>query len=137
MGVAPLATSWALVMALPPLTVIEVSEAPGPMAKVPLVVSPVPAGVVPVARSLSLTWASVPPTVPSVRPENATLSSTGVMLNEMVLGVWSVSTPPLATPPLSRTLKLSAPSAVLADGLLLFTLAAGEKVSKPAAISMA
>ena len=79
-GVVPLAVNCANVIVAPPLIVSEVSEVAGPKLNVPEVFSPVPIGLVPVAKSLSFTCASVPPTVPSVKSANVITSFTDVML---------------------------------------------------------
>ena len=100
-GVVPLAANCANVIGAPPLMVSEVSEAAGPKLNVPDVFSPVPAGLLPLAKSLSFTCASVPPTTPSVKPLKVTTSLTGIILKFNMLAVGSVSTPPLAMPPLS------------------------------------
>ena len=98
------AANCALVIVAPPFSVIEVKLLSGPIVKVPPAVSPVPVGVLPVAKSLSFTCASLPPVPPgpSFRPPTVTTSSTGVTLKLSVFAV-EVSTPPLAVPPLSCT----------------------------------
>ena len=132
-GVVPLAVNCVSVIVAPPLIVSEVREADGPSVNVPVAVSPVPAGLLPLAKSLSFTCASVPATVPLLLPLMVTTSSTGVTLKLSTFGVWSVFDGVLvAPPPLSCTWKLIAPSVATP---MVLTLAAGVKVSLPALIS--
>ena len=130
MGVVALALNCAKEMAVRSVPrVNEVSAFDGLRLNVPAAVSPVPAGVLPVLKSLSLTCASVPATVPSVRPVIATRSLTAVMLKVSVLATNEMSTPPLAVPPVSCTRKPSAPKPAP------LTFSAGVKVNNPALMS--
>ena len=99
------AANCALVIVTPPLSVIDAKLASGPRLKLPLVASFVPTGVLPVAKSLSFTCASLPPVAagPSFKPLIVTTSVTGVTLNLSVLAMGSIFTPPLSVPPLSCT----------------------------------
>ena len=99
-GVVALLIKSALVMVAPPLIVSDVNALGAPKLKLPVAFSPVPAGVVPAAKSLSFTCASLPvPAGPLFKPVMVTTSSTGVMLSLKVFGDKSVSVPP----PLSCT----------------------------------
>ena len=128
-GVTPLALNCASVMAtgLVP-SVNDASALAGLRLNVPVAVSPVPAGVLPVLKSLSFTCASTPAAKPS-RPVTDTKSLTAVMSKLSVLIATEMSTPPFAVPPVSCTRKLSAPRP------RPLTLRAGVKVNKPALMS--
>ena len=109
-------------------SVNDASAVAGPRLNVPVAVSPAPAGVLPVLKSLSLTCASMPDAKLS-KPLTTTTSFTAVILNVRVLLDTEVSTPPLAVPPVSCTRKLSAPKPIP------LTLSAGVKVNNPALMS--
>ncbi len=113
-----------MIAAAVPVKVIDASAVPSPVANdKPVVPDRVrlpcatPSVTVSVAASTSLTVIALAVAVPNVMltssvPDCApgtTLtgaSLTAVTLKVMVLGLWSVSTPPLAVPPLSCTWKV-------------------------------